>query len=55
MKDVYGREVTEEYPKLAEFYDVFKTRYSARRDADAGEVAGKIALQYMQTWAEGNI
>ncbi|KFY88749.1 hypothetical protein V500_06146 [Pseudogymnoascus sp. VKM F-4518 (FW-2643)] len=49
--DVNGREAIEEFPKLAEFYDAFKTRPSAVRDLAAGEVAGDQALKAMQTWA----
>ncbi|CAH0055620.1 unnamed protein product [Clonostachys solani] len=49
--DVYGRKETPtEYPKLSEFYDAFKTRKSAVRDASAGEVAGEQALKAMQAW-----
>ncbi|VUC25650.1 unnamed protein product [Clonostachys rosea] len=49
--DVYGRgEAPTEYPKLSEFYDAFKSRKSAARDAFAGEVAGEKALKAMQTW-----
>ena len=28
VRDVYGREVREEFPKLVEFYQAFKTRDS---------------------------
>ncbi|KAF9768129.1 hypothetical protein IL306_014603 [Fusarium sp. DS 682] len=49
--DVYGRkETSDEFPKLAEFYEAFKTRMSAIRDEAAGEVAGEKALKAMQTW-----
>ncbi|KAF4957859.1 hypothetical protein FSARC_11155 [Fusarium sarcochroum] len=50
--DVYGRtEASAEFPKLAEFYDAFKTRTSAIRDVSAGDVAGEKALKAMQTWS----
>ena len=38
VKDAYGWEVVERYTKIAEFYDAFKTRDSARRNPEAGEV-----------------
>ena len=53
VKDVYGREVVERYAKIREFYDAFKTRNSARRDPEAGEVAAEATLRKMQTWAHG--
>jgi glutathione S-transferase len=53
VRDVYGREVVEEFPKLREFYAAYKTRSSAIRHADKGEVASEIPLKNMQTWAEG--
>lgn len=53
VKDVYGRDVVESFPKLGEFYAAFKTRDSARRDPRAGEVASEAVLKKMQTWAEG--
>lgn len=31
IKDVYGRDVVERYTKIAEFYNAFKTRHTARR------------------------
>jgi glutathione S-transferase len=52
VKDVYGREVREEYPKLSEFFVAFKTRDSAVRDALAGEVASAQMLEKMNTWFE---
>ena len=52
-KDVYGREVIERYAKIREFYDAFKTRDSAKRDPEAGEVAAEATLKKMQTWADG--
>ncbi|USW48335.1 Putative glutathione S-transferase, Thioredoxin-like superfamily [Septoria linicola] len=53
VKDVYGREVKDDYPKLVEFYQVFKTRYSAKRVAEKGEVPPEWALAKMQDWADG--
>lgn len=53
VKDVYGREVMEEFPRLREFYLAFKTRDSARRDAASGEVASKKDLERMRTWVDG--
>lgn len=53
VKDVYGREVKEEYPTLREFYLAFAKRESAKRDAEAGEVAGTGPMKAMSTWAEG--
>ena len=53
VKDVYGREVVERYTKVREFYEAFRTRDSARRDAAAGEVPPEAALKLMTTWAEG--
>lgn len=38
VKDVCGREVVEKYEKLAEFYNTFKARDSAKRDEAAGKV-----------------
>jgi glutathione S-transferase len=55
VKDVYGREVVERYTKIAEFYDAFKTRDSARRNAEAGEVPAEATLHKMHTWAEGSL
>jgi hypothetical protein len=54
VKDVYGREVVDTYPKLAEFYEAFKTRDSARRDRAAGEEPPESALKNMMTWHEGS-
>ena len=48
--DVYGRGVKEEFPRLLEFYEAFKTRNSALRDASAGEVASPEVLDKMKTW-----
>jgi hypothetical protein len=55
VKDVYGRDVVERYTKIAEFYNAFKTRDSAKRNAQAGEVASEATLKKMQTWAEGSL
>lgn len=53
VKDVYGREVREEFTKLKEFFEAFRTRDSAKRDADKGEVASEGPMKAMQTWEEG--
>ena len=53
VRDVYGREVVEEFPMLREFYAAFKMRGSAVRFAEKGEVASQTVLKNMQTWAEG--
>ncbi|KFX92758.1 hypothetical protein O988_07136 [Pseudogymnoascus sp. VKM F-3808] len=53
VKDVYGRDVVEAFPKLGEFYAAFKTRDSAKRDPTTGEVASEAVLKKMQTWADG--
>ena len=53
VKDVYGREVKEEFPKLKEFYAVFSTRESAERSAELDELPGKLAAKNMQTWLDG--
>ncbi|KAF4459520.1 hypothetical protein FALBO_13722 [Fusarium albosuccineum] len=51
VRDVYARgEVAAEFPKLAEFFDAFKTRKSAIRDVTRGEVAGERTLKAMQKW-----
>jgi hypothetical protein len=55
VKDVYGRDVVDRYTKVAEFYDAFKTRDSAKRNAEAGEVAADATLKRMQNWAEGSL
>jgi hypothetical protein len=52
VNDVYGRDVVERYTKIAEFYNAFKTRHSARRYTETGEAAVGAALKEMQTWAE---
>ena len=53
VQDVYGREVVEKFPKLAEFFDAFSSRDSAGRDAEKGEVPSEVPRRNMQTWAEG--
>lgn len=55
VKDVYGREVIEKYEKLAEFYNTFKARDSAKRDKAAGEVPSEAVYEKMSNWAEGSI
>jgi hypothetical protein len=55
VKDVYGRDVVERYTKIGEFYEAFKTRDSAKRNAEAGEVPAGAVLKRMQTWAEGSL
>jgi uncharacterized protein (DUF169 family) len=53
-KDVYGWEAAESYLKLGEFYVAFRTRDSARREADAREVPPLFALKTMVTGWEGS-
>lgn len=53
VRDVYGREVVEKFPKLTEFYKVFSTKVSAVRHEDRGEVPSEAPRKAMQTWAEG--
>ena len=53
VKDVYGREVEERYPKLMAFYEAFSSRDSSKRDTAAGEVASEKTLKNMQTWVDG--
>jgi hypothetical protein len=53
VRDVYGREVVERFPKLMEFYETFNTRDSAIRYTDRGEVASEGPMKAMQTWADG--
>ncbi|KAL7948678.1 hypothetical protein V8C42DRAFT_311987 [Trichoderma barbatum] len=53
-KDVYGRDVLEEYPKLVAFYDAFKTRKSVMRRAEQGEVPPLAALEKMKNWHKGS-
>jgi hypothetical protein len=55
VKDVYGRDAVERYTNIGEFYEAFKTRDSAQRNADAGEVAAEATLKRMKTWAEGSL
>ena len=53
VRDVYGREVIEKFPKLTEFYQAFSTRDSTIRYVDQGEVASEGPRKAMQTWAPG--
>jgi glutathione S-transferase len=53
IKDVYGRMVEQKYEKLREFYQTFRKRDSAKRDATLGEVAPEAYSKAMSTWAEG--
>ncbi|KAJ4355676.1 uncharacterized protein N0V89_003696 [Didymosphaeria variabile] len=53
VKDVYGRDSQEEYPRLEEFYRNFKVRESAKRHADRGELAASDVLKVMQSWHDG--
>lgn len=52
VKDVYGRDVKEKYLKLAEFYEAFSTRDTARKRDELGEEAPEKTLA-MRTWADG--
>jgi hypothetical protein len=45
VNDLYRRDVVERYTKIAEFYNAFKTRHSARRYAENGEAAVGAALK----------
>ncbi|KAF2481610.1 hypothetical protein BDY17DRAFT_325134 [Neohortaea acidophila] len=53
VRDVYGREVVETFPKLREFFEAFGTRESARRIVDEGDVPPEWALKNMLVWADG--
>lgn len=53
VKDVYGREVKEEFPLLRQFYLAFAQRESAKRNPEAGDVPGPAPAKAMGTWAEG--
>lgn len=53
IKDAYGRDVVEAYPKLKLFYESFLTRPSARRDPDAGEVPNEKWIKVMTDWSPG--
>jgi hypothetical protein len=53
--DVHRREEVERYTKIAEFYDAFKTRDSARRDPEAGEVPTEATPYRMHIWAEDSL
>lgn len=51
IKDVYGHNVKDDYPKLREFYDAFSTRDSAKRHPELGEEAPEAYQKNMQAWA----
>ncbi|KAL4789967.1 hypothetical protein BDV19DRAFT_373280 [Aspergillus venezuelensis] len=51
--DVYGREVVQEYPRLKKFYGDFKTRPSARRVEESGDVPSEQWVKLMTDWSEG--
>jgi hypothetical protein len=51
--DVYGREVVERFQKLVEFYEAFRSRDSAVKYAEKGEVASYVPMKMMQAWADG--
>lgn len=53
VTDVYGRQVREEFQKLAEFYQAFKTRESARMLAERGDVAPELVKKNMSKWHDG--
>ena len=53
VRDVYGRGIVEQFPKLAQFFEAFGTRDSARREPSKGEVPGAVPTKNMQAWAEG--
>jgi hypothetical protein len=48
--DAYKREVVQDFPKLAEFYQVFQTKDAAVRNEVLGEVASPKVLKATQTW-----
>jgi glutathione S-transferase len=51
--DVYGRSVMYQFPNLKRFYQEFRQRPSARRDAEAGEVPDPATYTRMTDWSEG--
>lgn len=53
VRDVYGRETVEKFPKLMEFFQVFGARESAVRYEHRGEVPSDAPRKAMQTWADG--
>ncbi|RVX74524.1 hypothetical protein B0A52_01650 [Exophiala mesophila] len=55
VKDAYDREVLDDYPKLAEFYEAFGSRDSAMLDGDRGDVAPESVSKVMKTWWEGSL
>lgn len=52
-KDVYGRDVTESYPKLELFFESFMSRPSSLRDGAQGEVPHEKWLKNMTDWSPG--
>ncbi len=57
-RDVYGREgagAVEGFRKIAEFYEAFRTRDSAKRDPEKGEVPTEEVRKMMSTWVEGSL
>ncbi|KAJ5633493.1 hypothetical protein N7528_001335 [Penicillium herquei] len=53
IKDAYGRDVRDTYPRLKLFYDSFLTRPSARRDANMGEMPPQHWVKNMTDWSPG--
>ena len=51
--DVYGREVVQTYPRLKKFYEDFKSRPSARRIEESGDVPSDQWVKLMTNWSEG--
>ncbi|KAL7895875.1 hypothetical protein HDV63DRAFT_406108 [Trichoderma sp. SZMC 28014] len=50
VKDVYGRDILEKFPKLIESYNAFKTRKSVVGDFEQGEVPSPAVLEKMKNW-----
>lgn len=55
VKDAYNREVLDDYPKLAEFYEAFESRDSAVLNGNRGDLAPDNASQAMKTWWDGSL
>lgn len=55
VKDVYGRDAVQQFPRLHEFYNAFSRRDSARRDPAVGEVPSEEVLAKMTLWATNSM
>ena len=51
--DVYGRMVSENFPKLREFFETFSKRESASRSVETGDIVSEQHRRNMSTWAAG--